>query len=134
LLENPEFVIDFVGWCKYESQPCPFQRCIIPGRKTRWLLDCSQAWAVIRASIEAPPIYPLIRLLGRWMLEQGFVALESIWWFEQLRYSKMALRNHIHERTHTVSMDDFIDNIPFYTLFASLLAAQEPDIFTTPMH
>jgi hypothetical protein len=31
-------------------------------------------------------------------------------------------------------MDDFIDNLPFYTLFASLLAAQGPDIFTTAMH
>jgi hypothetical protein len=134
LPDNPEFVIDFVGWCECESHPCPFQRGIIPGRKTRWLLDCSQAWAVIRASLEVPPICPLIRPLGRWMLKQGFVPLESIWWFEQMSYSKTALRNHIHERTHTVSMDDFIDNLPFYTLFASLLAAQGPDIFTTDMH
>jgi hypothetical protein len=66
-------VIDFVGWCECESRPYPFQRGIIPGRKTRWLLDCSQAWAVIRASLEAPPICPLIRPLGRQFLANSLI-------------------------------------------------------------
>jgi hypothetical protein len=43
LLENPEFVIDFVGRCECESQSCPFERALIPGRKARWSLDCSHS-------------------------------------------------------------------------------------------
>jgi hypothetical protein len=49
------------------------------------------------------------------MLKRQFVSIGALHWFHTLSFSNSALRKHIQQICHYVSLDDFIDHLPYYT-------------------
>jgi hypothetical protein len=115
LLDHPRFYLDFVGWCTCPQQFCVFEASEIPGRKYKWTLDCHPGFTLLTESLIVPPDSPAIRPIGRWMMNQGFATIGSHAWLEKISFAKSTLRIHRQIQSHHVSLDDFIDNLPFYT-------------------